>query len=140
MVVYGSAVLLASRHGLVVVAFTVAGVYLLILVGVYRLLLQRYVGISIWRLVPELGPAVLGCLALVATSVSLTHLLSPLPRVLTAGLAGSAGIAVYALVVRTLFRSAWNDLMTLVVRVFPQLEGLTGRRARRTATAPAAAQ
>jgi O-antigen/teichoic acid export membrane protein len=118
--VYGGAILLASRHGLVAVAFTVAGVYVAILAGVYRFLLQRYIGISIWRLVPELAPAVCGCVVLLAVTVPLAHALNPsLPRFLTAGIAGSVGLGAYALVVRALFRPAWQDLMELVVRVFP---------------------
>jgi O-antigen/teichoic acid export membrane protein len=120
VIVYAGAILLASRYGLVVVAFTVAGVYLLILAGVYRFLLHRYIGISIWRLVPELAPAVCGCLALLAVTVPLSHALSAsLPRFLTCAIAGGAGLGVYALVVKALFKPAWRDLMELVVRVCP---------------------
>ena len=120
--VYAGAILLASRHGLVAVAFTVAGVYLLILAGVYRFLLQRYIGISIWRLVPELAPAVCGCLALLAVTLPLSHALSSsLPRIVTCAVAGGAGLAAYALVVRGLFKAAWQDLSALLVRVCPPL-------------------
>jgi hypothetical protein len=122
VIVYAGAILLASRHGLVVVAFTVAGVYLLILAGVYRFLLHRYIGISISRLVPELAPAVCGCLALLAVTVPLSHALSSsLPRLLTCAIAGGAGLAVYALVVKALFKTAWRDLMDLLIRVCPPL-------------------
>jgi O-antigen/teichoic acid export membrane protein len=131
LLVYGTAVLLASRHGLVVVAVTVTAVYLVILVGVYRLLLQRHVGITLWRLIPELGPAIAGCVALLAVAVPLTHLLGPLPRIVNAAGAGSAGLAAYAMVLRVLFRPAWQDVVTLVVRVFPQIT-----RIRRRAGAP----
>ena len=65
-------------------------VYLGILVGVYRFLLERHVGLSIRRLIPELGPALAGCLALAAVAEPLRLACeTALPRVLTLGVAGS---------------------------------------------------
>jgi O-antigen/teichoic acid export membrane protein len=137
LLVYATAVTAASGHGLVVVCTVVACVYIGILVGAYRFLLQRYVGISIRRLLPELGPAIVGCLALLPVTVSLSHLLGPIfPRVLTVGISGAGGLLVYALVVRGAFPAAWADVRELVVRVVPP----AGRIARRrTSPAPAPA-
>jgi O-antigen/teichoic acid export membrane protein len=118
LVVYGGAVLLASRHGLMVVAGAVVVAYALILVGAYRMLLHRHVGITIGRLIPELGPAICGCLALVAVTLPLLDLLEgSLPRVLLIAIVGTTGLGVYALVLRTAFVAAWTDVRTLVVRV-----------------------
>ena len=122
LVVYAGAILLASRHGLVAVSITASCVYVGILVGVYRFLLQRYVGISIARLVPELGPAVICCLALLAVTIPLAALLGTVcARPVTVAVTGSSGLIVYALALRTGFPSAWGDLNKLLVRVFPFL-------------------
>ncbi len=125
---YASAIMLAAGHGLVVVAITVVAVYSLILVGAYRLLLQRYVGISIGRLIPELGPALTGCLALAAVTEPLRRVAeSVLPRVIVIAGVGTIGLAVYVVVLRAVFPDAWNDVRVLAVRVAPQLSQLRRR-------------
>jgi lipopolysaccharide exporter len=122
LALYAGAVLLASRHGLMAVAGAVVAAYMIILIGAYRILLQRYVGIKLARLIPELGPAIAGCLALVAVTLPLLGVLEgALPRVLLIALVGTTGLAVYALVLRTGFASAWSDVRMLVVRVLGPL-------------------
>jgi O-antigen/teichoic acid export membrane protein len=128
LALYGGAVLLASRHGLVTVGIAVVAAYLVILVGAYRLMLQRYVGISIGRLAPEIGPAVVSCLAMSVLTVPLTHILNGnVPRLIQIALVGTAGLCVYSLVLRLAFPSAWTDARTLVVQVL----GPLARRLRR---------
>jgi O-antigen/teichoic acid export membrane protein len=122
LVTYGTAVWLAAGHGLVVVSVAVVAVYGLILLGAYHFLLRPELGITIASLVPGLGPAVCGSAALVAVSIPLRVLLeSRLAPVLTIVVVGLVGLAVYALVVRVAFRSTWNDLRALAVRVVPKL-------------------
>jgi hypothetical protein len=123
-------VILASRHGLVAVAVAVVAAYAVILLGAYRFLLDRHVGISIRRLVPELGPAVAGCLALVAVTVPLMQLFDgTLPRPILIAVVGTTGLAVYALVVRMGFPAAWKDLRLLVGQVLgPLARRLRGRK------------
>lgn len=135
LLAYGGAVWAASGHGLVVVAIAVVGVYLLILVGAYRLLLARHVGIALSRLIPELGPAVLGCFGLAAATVPLLAVVEPLvPRSLAIVVVGIAGLGVYALILHVAFRSTWDDLWLLAVRVVPPLQ-----RTRRTPRPPSEA-
>jgi lipopolysaccharide exporter len=125
LVTYAVAIFLAVGHGLIAVAIVASTVYLCILVGVYRFLLARYVGLSIRRLIPELGPALAGCLALAAASEPLRLLLEPaLPPALTIAIAGSAGLAVYAGALRLASPAAWQDLGLLLTRVFPPLARL----------------
>jgi teichuronic acid exporter len=128
--VYAGAVILASRHGLVTVAVAVVAAYAVILLGAYRFLLDRHVGISIRRLVPELGPAVAGCLALAAVTVPLMQLFDgTLPRPILIAVVGTTGLAVYALVVRMGFPAAWKDLRLLVGQVLgPLAHRLHGRK------------
>lgn len=129
LALYAGAVLLASRHGLVVVAVAVVAAYFVILLGAYRLLLGPHVGLSIRRLVPELGPAVVGCLALGAVTAPLMAVLDgSMPRVLLIAFVGSAGLAVYALVLRLAFPAAWQDVRMLVEQVLgPLLRQLRSR-------------
>jgi len=121
---YAAGIFLASRQGLTVVALTVVLLYVLILLGVYRFLLSRHVGISVRRLIPELGPALIGCVALIAVTVALAAALGQeqVPRIVTVAIAGGAGLIVYAAVLRAAFPSSWSDLYTLIVRVFPASE------------------
>jgi O-antigen/teichoic acid export membrane protein len=125
---YAAVVLLASRHGLVTVALAVVGAYLALLLIAYRFLLQRYAGISIRRLAPELGPAIAGCLAMLAVTIPLMHVLDgALPRLIQLALVGAIGLCVYALVLRVAFPAAWTDVRTLLVQVL----GPLARRFRR---------
>jgi O-antigen/teichoic acid export membrane protein len=119
---YAAAIAIAASHGLIVVSIVVSTVYLGILAGVYRFLLQRYVGISIGRLVPELGPAIVGCLALAAVTEPLLHVVDPalghLPALV---IVGTAGMLVYAAALRAVSRPAWKDLRLLFEQVLPPL-------------------
>jgi hypothetical protein len=134
-VMYGFAVFLASRHGLVVIAFTVCGVYLVILLSAYQFLLNRYLGLSITRLIPELGPALVGCLALVIVDLALRQVLGAMPDIGIVMIAGGAGLIAYALVIRCLFPRAWKDFGALITRVFPAT-GRIRRRGSGETTAP----
>jgi hypothetical protein len=79
-----------------------------------------------------------GCLALLTVTVPLTALLRSLavPDPVTVAVAGPSGLIVYGLVVRSAFPAAWNDLRTVVMRVFPVLARI-GRG--ESVTAPAVA-
>jgi PST family polysaccharide transporter len=130
LALYAGAVLLASRHGLIVVACAVVAAYLAILLGAYRFLLGPHVGLSIRRLVPELGPAVVGCLALGAATAPLMALVAgSLPRIVSIPLVGCVGLAVYALVLRVAFPAAWRDVRLLVEQVLGPLASRLRRRA-----------
>ncbi len=128
LAVYAAAVAVAASHGLIVVSIVVSTVYMAILLAVYRILLQRYVGIRVARLIPELGPAVAGCLALAAVTAPLIHVLGPqLGPFAALALVGSIGIVVYAATLRLVSPSTWRDLTMLLERVAPPL-GRLGRR------------
>jgi O-antigen/teichoic acid export membrane protein len=139
LVVYGVAITLAAGHGLVAVSFAVVVVYMGILAGVYRILLQRYLGLSIARLIPELGPAVAGCLALAAIGEPLRHLLEPrMGPFFVLAITGTAGILAYCLGLRLVSKATWDDLRILSSRVLaPATRGLRRRGAdERPAPAP----
>jgi len=125
---YAAIIALVAQQGLIAVAVAVVVGYMLILLGVYRFLLQRHVGISVRRLLPELGPAIAGCLALAAVAEPARRLLDPLLGAApTITIAGSAGIIVYCLTLRFVSREAWNDLCGLAARVLPLPASLSRR-------------
>jgi O-antigen/teichoic acid export membrane protein len=119
---YAAVVALAVSHGLIVVSIAVSVAYLGILAGVYRFLLARYVGISIARLIPELGPAIAGCLALAAVAEALLHVVDPvLGEFASLAIVGPAGLFAYAVALRAVSPPAWSDLRLLFARVLPPL-------------------
>jgi O-antigen/teichoic acid export membrane protein len=120
LALYAAAVAFASGRGLMTVAIVVVLAYLGILVGVYRFLLRPAIGLSILRLIPELGPAVAGCLALAAVGEPLRHLLEPqAPPILTLAAAGGAGMLAYCAALRIVSPATWSDLARLVGHVLP---------------------
>ena len=120
LVVYAALIAATADLGLITISIAVVGAYLLILVGVYRFMLDRYLGISVARLVPELGPAIAGCLALAAVGEPLRRALYPtLGPAPTIVIAGTMGIAMYCLVLRRVSRPTWDDLIRLASRVLP---------------------
>lgn len=117
---YAAIIAAVAQQGLITIAIAVVAGYMLILLGVYRFLLQRAVGISISRLIPELGPAIAGCLALAAVGEPLRRLLYPLIGAgPTIAIAGTVGLLAYGLTLRLVSRSAWDDLCRLAARVLP---------------------
>jgi teichuronic acid exporter len=131
---YAAVVALAAPHGLVVIAIAVVGAYVMILAGVYRFLLQRYVGIPVRRLVPELAPAVSGCLVLAAAAEPLRHLLEgTVSSFFTVAITGSVGVIAYGGALRLFFPGTWSDLRLLATRV---LMPVPSPRKRGPTTAP----
>jgi O-antigen/teichoic acid export membrane protein len=137
LAVFAAAVAVTAPHGLIAVSIAVLVVHVGILLGVYRFLLQPQIGLSIRDLVPELGPAIVGCLALVAVGLPMRMLLDALAPgdLVTLAVAGGAGLLAYAITLRALFPSAWSDLRMLAERVVPPIARLSRRRAAAPATA-----
>jgi O-antigen/teichoic acid export membrane protein len=139
LVLYAAVVAAVAQQGLITIAVAVVVAYLAILVGVYRFMLQRHAGISVARLVPELGPAVLGCLVLAAVDEPLRRLLDPtIGAAPTIAIAGSAGIVAYCFALRLVSRAAWDDLRGLAARVLPLPSALGARLTSRKAGEPPA--
>jgi O-antigen/teichoic acid export membrane protein len=135
VIVYGGAVMIAAKHGLVTVAISVVAVYMGILLAVYRFLLQREIGLTIRSLVHELGPALAGSAALLAVGFPLRELLQSVSAgdFVTLAVTGPVGIVAYALVLHGLFPALWADLRMLAERVLPPLARI-GRRPRPATT------
>jgi PST family polysaccharide transporter len=126
LVLYALAVTLAAGHGLLAVSLAVAGCYALILAGVYLLLLGPALGLSLRRLLAELGPALAGCLALGAVAEPLRLLCeAALPAPLTIALAGGGGLCAYAATLRAVSPAAWRDLLLLSRRLLPKKLAIT---------------
>jgi len=134
---YAAVIAIAAKHGLNTVAISVVGAHVVILLAVYRFLLQREIGLPMSSLVRELGPALTGCAALLAVGFPLRELLQSVPAgdFITIVVTGTAGVVAYALVLYGLFSALWADLRMLAERVAPPLARI-GRRPRPVA-APA---
>ena len=133
LVVYATAVAIASSGGLIDVAIAVVTVQFLVLLGAYHFLLKPSIGLSMKNLLPEIGPAVFGCLVLVLVCDPLRMLLqSRVPAPVTIIVVGPLGLIIYAVVLRLLFRKTWLELWDVVNRVAP---GLSRPRRRRSSVA-----
>jgi len=136
---YAAIVAVVAQQGLITIAIAVVLAYLAILLGVYRFMLRRHVGISVARLVPELGPAVVGCVVLAAIDEPLRRVLYPtLGAGPTIVIAGTAGILAYCVALRWVSRATWNDLTGLAARVLPLPRTFTSWLTARKADEPPA--
>ncbi len=132
LAVYVAATVAAVPFGLNAVCVAVVGVYVLMVLAVYVLLLRPAIGVQVRSLVPDLGPALTGCVALLAVSIPLEAALEarglPSPAILaTVALMGSV---VYLAVIRQFFAAAWSDVALFAVKLRPS------RRGRRRDDAP----
>jgi len=121
LVVYVSVVLATAGRGLTAVCVGVVGVYVLILVGVYGLLLGPHVGVPMRRLLTDLAPAVVGSAALLAAGFPLRELLTSagLPAPVTLAGVGLVGASAYLVTIRALFAAAWSDVVLLARNLAP---------------------
>jgi len=114
LVAYVAGVLIAVPHGLVAVSWTVVGVSAVSFLVLQYAVVERVVGIPLLETLRDAVPALCSGLILLATAWLGVELLDPaLPDVLVMLLAGLAGAAAYALVLRMLFAATWRDLAAL---------------------------
>ena len=127
LVLYAIVTIVTIPYGLTAVCIAVVGVHAVILLGVYGLLLRRYVGIPISRLFSDIAPAAVGCVTLVVVTAPLVDVLrgAGLPAPVLLAIAGIAGGATYLITIRFAFHAAWSDVELIARRVIPS------RRARR---------
>jgi O-antigen/teichoic acid export membrane protein len=121
LLVYGLAVFLTAKQGLVTVAIAVVGVHIAMLAAVYLVLFRRVLGMPIGRLVTDLAPALAGSVLVLAVGLPLAALLrdantAPALIVLSAGL---AGILVQAIGLRAFFPAVWADVSALLLKLIP---------------------
>ena len=85
LVALGLMVLAASPYGLNAVCAAVAAFQVITLVGSYRIMLSRLVGVSVRQLVRDIGPAVIASAAMLVVAFPLTDAVSAagLPTLLT---------------------------------------------------------
>jgi O-antigen/teichoic acid export membrane protein len=127
-------VYLMAPLGVVAVCISVAAYQVTVLTAV-QLLLQRLLHIPVRALVADVGPALVGSLALCAVAFTLTHLLSSfgVPAAVLLLVVAFVGLGTYAAVMRVAFRPAWSDLMLLrrtVVPAWPTLAAVLHPRRR----------
>lgn len=113
-------VYLMAPLGIVAVCVSVA-VYQVTVTIAVQLLLQRLLGIRVAVLIADVGPALISSLVLFVAAVALRELLSYLgvPAAVLLCAVGSAGLGIYAVVMRAAFHGAWSDLMLLRRTIIP---------------------
>jgi PST family polysaccharide transporter len=109
-----------APKGVVAVCVSVA-IYQVTLLMSVQILLQRLLRIPVAALVTDVGPALVGSLALFIVAFTLTKVLDGVgvPRIVLLPVVAVAGLGTYATVMRIAFRPAWNDLMLLRRTVVP---------------------
>lgn len=120
-IVYGLAVLLVVKHGIVAVAVAAAVVHSAFLVVAYVLMLRGESERPLHRLGSDLAPAVVCCLALAACALPLHLLLSSAdaPAIVQLLLVGVAGLAAYLVALRVGYPTTAAKLGAAAEQVLP---------------------
>jgi O-antigen/teichoic acid export membrane protein len=121
LVVYGTAVFVTAKHGLVTVAVAVVGVHVAMLAAVYLVLFRAVLKMPIARLVTDLAPAVVGGALVVLVGMPIAGALrdAGAGAIVIIAAVCAAGAAVHLLSLRSLFPAVWGDLVSLVRRLLP---------------------
>jgi O-antigen/teichoic acid export membrane protein len=121
LVLYGLAVWLTAKHGLVTVAAAVVGVHVVMLGAVYIVLFRMVLKMPIARLVTDLAPAVVGSALVIAVGMPLASALRGIGAhpILIIAAVGVVGAFVHLVSLRSLFPVVWADLRSLVRRLVP---------------------
>jgi len=119
LIALGLMVLAASPYGLNAVCAAVAAFEVITLVGSYRIMLSRLVGVSVGQLVRDLGPAVIASAIMLLGAFPLTDVVSAadLPTLLTVLIVGALCAPVYLVALRMVSRAAWDDIILIIRRV-----------------------
>jgi lipopolysaccharide exporter len=120
MIFYGATVWLAAPYGLTVVCIVVSATQLVSVALAYLLLMRPAAGVGLGQLLRDVGPALVGCVPLLAVALLVQDAVEgSVPVLVQLLLVGLAGGLAYLLSLRLLFKPAWNDLALLVERVLP---------------------
>ncbi len=119
---YAGMLFLASSGGdLVLVCAAVASFRVAALIASYAFLLGPVLESSVFELLDDAGPALLGCLALAAAALPLRLFLdAPVVPLLAA--CAVAGFSAYALVLRLISPASWADIRLIASRLIPWLD------------------
>ena len=119
LVALGLMVLAASPYGLNAVCAAVAAFQIITLVGSYRIMLSRLVGVTVRQLVRDIGPAVTASAVMLIVAFPLTDAVSAaeLPTLLTVLIVGALCAPVYLVALRIVSRAVWEDVILITRRV-----------------------
>ena len=139
LTLFGVTSWIAAPYGITALSLSVVGVHVVMIVAVYGVLFNRFLGIPTGRMVSDIIPAAVCSVALLAVTFPFADLLhnAGVPVPVLSVLVGVVGTLVYATGLRGFFPVVWNDVVLLVVRVMPS--GVWAVRVRRFA-APGAAE
>ena len=117
------------------VCVAVAAFQVITLIGSYRFMLARLVGLTVRQLVLDIGPATVASAIMLAAAYPLARALAAqgLPSPVTIVIVATVAAPLYLLALRLLSPAAWADLLLLTRRVLR--EAGAGRRPRCPSTA-----
>jgi O-antigen/teichoic acid export membrane protein len=112
---------LAADEGLIVASAALAGTRVVLLLILFRVVIQPVAGIPAWSTLRyEVGPALVAGLPMLIVAGAITEALVGLvPNLVTVALASVVGLTTYGLVLRYASSTAWRDLRLLVNRLRP---------------------
>ena len=115
----GLMVLVASKWGLNAVCIAVAVFQVMTLIGSYRLMLSRLVGVTLRQLFLDTAPAVTASVAMLVLAYPLTEGLAAagLPVLVVVAVVGVVSAPVYLVTLRLTSRPAWDDMLLIMRRV-----------------------
>ena len=115
-------VYLTTPLGVVWVSLSVAAYQVTVTLAV-QILLERLIEVPVRALIYDVGPAFLSSATLFAVSFPLMKLLSMAgaPAVVVMFTVAAVGLSLYAVMMRTLFPAAWDDLMLVRATVVPRM-------------------
>lgn len=119
--IYGLAVWMTAKHGLVAVATAVVAVHVVMLAAVYLVLFRMVLKMPIGRLVTDLAPAVVGSGLIVALGLPLAGALrdAGTPAIPVVMAISVMAAVVHLATLRSLFPAVWADLGSLFRRLLP---------------------
>ena len=122
LAIYVAATVAALPLGLTAVSVVVVGVYAGMVLGVYALLLRPAIGVEVRSLIPDLGPALVGCAVLLAVCFPVEAALEArdLPSFVVLMTTGMVGVGVYLAVINRFFAAAWSDVALFAGKLRPQ--------------------
>jgi lipopolysaccharide exporter len=119
VLLYAAMLFLVSAGGdLVLVCAGVASFRVAALIGSYAFLLGPVLESSLFELLDDAGPALLGCLALAAAALPL-RLFLDVPALPLLAACAAVGFPAYALVLRLVSPASWNDILLIARRLLP---------------------
>jgi hypothetical protein len=118
LVLYGTAITIASTHGLVAVCITASVIHVAMVVVAQRVLVDSVIGLPMRQIFIDIGPAVTATAATIVVATLLREaLVSSVAPIFVIIICSAAGGVVYVLTLRLCFPKTWSVLLSILRRI-----------------------